>query len=106
MCRVAVVQPEAGAVDAEEPEGFVDDVVEESRDVAPAADLGGDPSERVGPGRTRGSVNTRPCSVARRPGRSSLGRGSLVGECHRRRKTSCGGWEQDEAVHGGTGTER
>ena len=64
-----VVQPQAGAVDAEQGEGLVDDVLEQARDLTAAADLGGDAPERVGPVRARldrldGSFGAAPSSGA------------------------------------------
>ena len=41
----AVVRPETGAIDAEQLERLVDDVVEEAGQVTTTADLGRDPSE-------------------------------------------------------------
>ena len=52
--RRVVVDPQAGLVDAEQGEGFVDDVAEEPVEVLAAADLGGDPAQGVGAGRAVG----------------------------------------------------
>ena len=66
----AVVEPQPGAVDAEEREGLVDDVVEEAGDIAPTADLGRDPAEGIGPRGPR---------VERAAGSAGPGRGARAG---------------------------
>ena len=49
--RAVVEHPQAGLVDAEQRERLVDDVAEQAVEVVPAADLGRDPAQRVGPRR-------------------------------------------------------
>src|SRR5687768_3168685 len=80
--RAPVVEPQAGTIDAEQPEGLIDDVLEQPGDVAPAADLGGDPAERIGSGRSPGIGPARPRGLAGGPVLSSLLRESFVGEDH------------------------
>ena len=67
-----LVDPQAGLVDAEQGEGFVDDVAEEPVQILAATDLGRDPSQGGRPGR---EVSDR------RHGR--ILHGSLAGDDHR-----------------------
>ena len=83
-----VVQPEAGPVDAEEPERLVDDVLEQPVDVASSADLGRDPAERVGRGQATGIGPSGARDVASGPVGAGLRDASFLSKDHGRRGAS------------------
>src|SRR6185295_10114932 len=74
-----VVDPEPGAIRAEEGERGVDDLLEEPVEVLAAADLRDDPAQGGSTGRLIGARSTLGGTERTRPGRRTLGSGPRAG---------------------------